>query len=159
MTQYLSADRIDYIHSETNFGFISPIFSEIFLIVLLMPGYLTIVYAFNKKGLSFSDTFKYKDIDMYEFVEHLALYLFGICSVAFDIISIVMEILCGSSKNIADNIVDIIFYIFKLFFTLCQCLFVRRFYRSHFNSKPLLQISLVSIITANMAIWLYTAMG
>ena len=153
LSQYLSEQ-----HGAQQGESMFSIATEAFLILVLVPGFFTIIYAFAKDGLRLNQPLG--DLSSFENLELYGLYIFGSCSVVFDIFSFVCEAVClPYQENSADSIVDMVFYLFKLLFTLCQCLFIKSFHKSYFDSKPLLQVSLVSIIAANMAIWLYTTIG
>ena len=159
LTQWLSRERV-------LFTAIAPFMTECGLILLLVPGFITISIAFYYRN----DVTIVRTANVplrgrsHELVDFIGLYAFGAGSIFFDIFSLISECIllydCGDKHSeryeTTDIILDIVFYLVKPLFTLAQCLFVKKFYRSRFDNKPLLQISLVSIIASNLVIWIYT---
>jgi len=152
ISQFLSDERVEITHQ------VQPFVTQIFLTLLLMPGVATVVYSFKYRGdiktvVHHPHTMSYPEI-----IKMTGMYIFASCAIAFDLFSVICEFGCLHG-NIAGGVVDIIFYVSKAIFTLLQCLFIRKFLNSCFDSKPFLQVSLVSIMAANMAIWMYTTIS
>ena len=158
ISRYLSQARVE--HDK-----VQPYAVELFLIILLLPGFGTIFYAFNKRSQARVVRHRQTNggVHLHELLEEAGLYIFATCSIAFDIFVLSAEVDClglgGENSAVVDGVIDAIFYFMKIMFTICQCLFIRKFQHSRFNSHPLLQVFLVSIITSNLAAWIYTVTG
>lgn len=158
ISRYLSQERVEA-HQ------VQPYAVEIYLMTLLLPGFVTIFYAFNKRSTTRVVRHRHKidGFHLHELIKDAGLYIFATCSIAFDVFVLSAEIDClGLDEEHSfsvDGIIDVVFYFMKIMFTICQCLFIKKFQHSRFDADPLLQVSLVSIITSNLATWIYTVMG
>ena len=158
ISRYLSQARVE--HDK-----VQPYAVELFLIILLLPDFGTIFYAFNKRSQACVVRHLQTNggVHLHELLEEAGLYIFATCSTAFDIFVLSAEVDClalgGENSAVVDGVIDAIFYFMKIMFTICQCLFIRKFQHSRFNSHPLLQVFLVSFFNDKVSSEIYTVTG